>query len=544
MPGVGVATLSTARAGPGTLPANSMGGPMLAQPESLKALKPSDLPAPPQAAARIIQACSDPEVSAQALSRIVASDMVLTAELLRTVNSAFFGSPRSIKTAAHAVTVLGNRALRNLALCLAVRDALKPDAIPGLDMLSYWEDALRRAVGAKVIGRLVGIDPDESFTIGLLQDFGMLAMLFALPGHASRWSQLRGAMPDRRRKLEGEIFGITHDRVALMLAKTWSLPPGLSLPMACHHNQDDASIPEGLKAACKVAAAADLVAAVFSAEDTQAALDRCHAAIGVWFSITEEQVDALLGQVPSGVEEAAESLGLRVKEQPRFEDIYRQASRRLVVENQDYQQLTQQLEKALKEKDILTEQLREANANLEKMAYYDPLTGLVNRRRFQEVFAAEVSRHSRGGRTLSLVMIDLDHFKLVNDNYGHPFGDVVLESVAKVLRDTLRTADTKARIGGEEMCVLLPETGSTSGADVAERIRKAVEAMQLSTTTTRVAVTASFGGASWSGSVTDRDGIASVVRRLTDAADAALYDSKRSGRNRVTWRSVTDTMAG
>ena len=503
---------------------------------AIKNLKPADLPAPPQAAARIVQACGDPDVSAQALSRIVASDPILTAEILRTVNSAFFGLAREVKSAAHAVAVLGNRVLRNLALCLAVRDALKPDAIPGFDMLTYWEDALRRAVGAKLIAKQVGFDPDEAFTIGLLQDFGMLAMIFAMPDLAAHWPQLRPALPEDRRRMEHKIFGITHDKVGLMLAKTWSLPGGLAMPMACHHSLDADGLPEHHRQACAIALGADWVCAVYSSDDKKAAIERCRVLIEGNLGLGMERVDGILDELPHGVEEAANSLGLRVEVQPKLEEIMREANRRLVEENMSYQELTRRLQMTLDEKERLAQKLKEANERLEAMAYFDPLTNLVNRRRFHEVFPAEIARHSRNGQSLSLVMIDLDKFKSVNDNYGHPFGDTVLESVAQVLRDTLRTTDIKARIGGEEMVIVLPETDEAAGQRSIERVRAAIEGMVLCTPTRRVPITASFGGCTWSGTVKTKEDVERIAKHLMDQADGGLYEAKHGGRNQVRWR--------
>ena len=485
----------------------------------------------------IVRACSNQDVSAQELSRIVASDPVLTAELLRTVNSAFFGLGREVKSAAHAVAVLGNRALRNLALCLAVRDALKPDAIPGFDMLSYWEDALRRAVGARLLASAIGsFDPDEAFTIGLLQDFGMLAMIFAMPEQAPHWPRLRGALPEERRRLELKHFGITHDKVGFMLAKTWALPASLAMPMACHHSLDADGLPERHLMAVKLAMGADWCAAVYSATEKKSALERARVLVGDAFGLDATTVDQILDELPVGVEEAANSLGLRVTVQPKLEEIMREANRRLVEENLSYQELTRRLERSLAEQERLAAKLSEANDRLEQMAYYDPLTSLVNRRRFHEVFPAEVARHSRNGKALSLVMIDLDKFKNINDTYGHPFGDTVLESVANVLRQTLRATDIKSRIGGEEMVLLLPETDEAAAQLSVERVRAAIEAMGLSTPTTSVHVTASFGGCTWRGSVRSAQEVAAVSKRLMDAADSALYDAKHGGRNTIRWR--------
>src|SRR5512136_2474327 len=109
-------------------------------------LKPTDLPTPPQDAFGVVRACTNPNVTSKTLGEIITHNAVLTAELMRIVNSAYFGFRAKISSAAHAVTLLGHRALSNLALCVAIRDAFRPDAIPLLDMADYLEQSLRRAV--------------------------------------------------------------------------------------------------------------------------------------------------------------------------------------------------------------------------------------------------------------------------------------------------------------------------------------------------------------------------------------------------------------
>ena len=249
----------------------------------------------------------------------------------------------------------------------------------------------------------------------------------------------------------------------------------------------------------------------------------------------EAGVDQVLELIPQGVEEAAQTLGLRVQNQPALEDIMAEANRSLVKENLSYQELTWRLKKAVAENERLVEQLKEANRALEQIAYYDALTGLVNRRRFHEVFPAEIARHSRNSQPLSFVMLDLDHFKRINDTYGHPFGDTVLQSVATVLKQVLRATDIKVRVGGEELCIILPETDVALAKQTTERVRAAIEGMNLQASRAQVPVSASFGGCTWLGAVRSRDGIERVTKRLVDRADAALYEAKRSGRNQVVW---------
>jgi len=166
---------------------------------------------------------------------------------------------------------------------------------------------------------------------------------------------------------------------------------------------------------------------------------------------------------------------------------------------------------------------------VQRQAVTDELTGLSNHRRFQEVMAQEVGRSKRFGHDLGLVMLDIDHFKSVNDTYGHQQGDVVLREVARVLRESSREIDEPARYGGEELAVALPQTDLDGAYLFAERVRTALEALRiprLNGAGGALRVTASFGAAAMPGTGDD-------TGSLIAAADAALYQAKRTGRNRT-----------
>jgi diguanylate cyclase (GGDEF)-like protein len=167
---------------------------------------------------------------------------------------------------------------------------------------------------------------------------------------------------------------------------------------------------------------------------------------------------------------------------------------------------------------------------VERQAVTDELTGLSNRRRFQETMSAEVERSKRFGQQLGLVLLDIDDFKAVNDTYGHQQGDIVLREVAKILRASSREIDEPARYGGEELAVVLPGTDLEGARLLAERVREGVEALRLPILGDEEAeplrITASFGAASLPASAED-------VRGLVAAADEALYQAKRAGKNRT-----------
>jgi diguanylate cyclase (GGDEF)-like protein/PAS domain S-box-containing protein len=164
---------------------------------------------------------------------------------------------------------------------------------------------------------------------------------------------------------------------------------------------------------------------------------------------------------------------------------------------------------------------------LERQAHTDALTGLPNRRYFIEQAELEVARAKRYGKLLSVLMLDLDEFKTINDRYGHQVGDLVLYKVGEVCRNRLREVDVIGRIGGEEFAILLPETDVEHAVEVAERLRQDIAATEIRPEPEKLlAITASIGIATLAAKETDVD-------RLLNFADQAMYEAKRNGRNRV-----------
>ncbi len=158
----------------------------------------------------------------------------------------------------------------------------------------------------------------------------------------------------------------------------------------------------------------------------------------------------------------------------------------------------------------------------------DPLTGLANRRHFQKVLGREIEVVTRSGEPALLLMLDIDHFKKVNDTYGHPAGDAVLRTVAQTLANCVRPMDTVARFGGEEFVIILPSCQGLYGHQVAERIRESVSAMNVTVSVgVSIRVTISIGGAyapRW---------VRSTSELWLDRADIELYRAKSEGRDRV-----------
>ena len=173
---------------------------------------------------------------------------------------------------------------------------------------------------------------------------------------------------------------------------------------------------------------------------------------------------------------------------------------------------------------VLQEELVEQSGRLEALLFEDPLTGLSNRRFILAQLAGTVSAARRHGRPLSVAMVDIDHFKAVNDDHGHAAGDRVLAAVAGAMRQHLRAEDQLGRLGGEEFLALLPDADARAAATTAEKLRGEVAELAVAHDGGELAVTISAGWATWEGESPEE-----LLRR----ADEALYEAKRGGRDRV-----------
>lgn len=176
-----------------------------------------------------------------------------------------------------------------------------------------------------------------------------------------------------------------------------------------------------------------------------------------------------------------------------------------------------------------TEQLEEANRRLEELSFIDALTGVANRRQFEQMLDLEWRRAVRSKAPLSLLIADIDNFKAFNDTHGHQAGDQCLHEVANLMDGIVqRAGDQVARYGGEEFAALMPETDAVGATSIAERMRKAVEAHDMNGRR----LTVSFGVSTIIANETANP------QALVAAADAALYEAKRAGRNAVRTRSL------
>lgn len=503
---------------------------------------PLEIPSPPAALARIIAAASDPSVTKQELGQLVSSEPAFALRILNIVNSSLYRRGQKIASAQKAVSILGNRTLRNVALCAATQSCVQAEALGEFDLSLFWESSLQRAVGAQLWAQALserwGVDPMEAFTAGLLQDLGLLALLLCRPESASAWMQSAMESAQDRRSVEKELFGRSHDDVGEQLVDIWKLPEELAMPIVWHHRIEAA--PEEWGSRVQIAAAGEKVADILAHSRDPDAVDQGREALVSLLDVCRDEVDAVLGQVGDKVVEVAAALGVKVRRQPCLRKLLVQASQGLAEMNLSNESLLLSLESLLEEKELLLRELEMRSDALEQMTLTDALTSLPNRRAFTQRLDAEIERASEGGG-VALMLIDIDHFKSINDRFGHDQGDTVLTRVAAELVSRVPPGVMVARVGGEEFAAVVPEALVASFTEVAQTLCTSIRALRWPAVHGLEQVTISLGVAQIVGPYASAFELPDVGRRLYRGADQALYHAKGKGRDR--WIRVSDPIA-
>ncbi|MGM0574755.1 MAG: sensor domain-containing diguanylate cyclase [Myxococcota bacterium] len=494
----------------------------------------TDLPAPPTSLAMVVKAAGDPEVSMQQLASLIGREPSLTTTFLRMANSAAYGGGQPVRTIRQATVRLGTRCIRNIAVSYAVRTTLS-GADPGeLDANRFWEDSLRRGVAALVLARRAGYeDPSEAFTLGLVQDLGLLVMAVRWRDRSAELQETTDLPGPERMASERRLTGTDHPEVFVAAAREWGLPEDMVAVAGLHHDEE-ATLPERRShRLLEICRAADALADVVQTSGERGAFARVRTLLAGLQSREELTLEALVEEVREEMEVASEDLDIRIGRQPTFQDLMSNANETLIQLTDTYEELTRKLEKALRDKEEMARRLEEKNEALRRLAATDMLTGVYNRRAFTQSLQLALDTASECRRPLSLVMMDVDHFKRVNDTWGHAVGDDVLKEVCRRLEGMLRPGDVVGRLGGEEFGLLLPGCGRGEGRRVAERLREAIADRPVrGRQDAELDVTASFGG------VTVQRFPAPSPDQILVQSDRALYLSKDRGRNKVTWRRL------
>lgn len=471
------------------------------------------LPSLPAIALQVLEMAHKEQVDIAEIARIISKDPALSSKILRTVNSSFYGRSQSISTISHALVILGLQSVKTLVLGFSLVTNLAKSKSKGFKHLTYWRRSVYAATAARTLAsKLQLVQQEECFLAALLKDIGMLVLDQVL---TDAYGEVHERAQTHSRLVEEELkaFQMTHADVSGILVEQWKLPPVLSVPIAFHHRSADVTDPQ-LRKLTELVWLAGRCADIFVDEDAAEAIATVRKFCQDQYGISEADADQMLDEICKRTKEVAPLFEISIASSTSYENILKKANEALVELTLRTQQQAATLE--------------QQNLKLKAQATTDALTGLANRHFFDQFMTEQFSAAQRNERPLSILMIDVDRFKMINDTHGHPVGDQVLRVLGKMLRSAARAQDLAARYGGEEMVLVMPGTTKSTAAAIAESIRRAISLRPIACQGISLPATVSIGVAALEPGVPFTQ-----AAQLIKAADLAVYAAKRGGRNCV-----------
>lgn len=474
------------------------------------------LPSPPGIAVRILQLVESEDSSLEDISNVISSDPVLTGKILKYVHSPLVGLGSQGTTIREAVAQIGMRGAQMLALSFSLISAEKKNSCPSFDLDRFWSESVARAVAARRLTKhLSQGDPEDAFITALLCRLGQLVYATGL---AQKYEPVlsvkqHGDLPLEER--ERNAFGIDHIKLSVLLLQDWQLPETVWKTVEAFAHAEFTSSPT------RCLAVADAIGAMLARSDQQdaTAFARVLELGERHLDLEAQESEDLLKQIGTDWTDYGRILSVETGKTPDLESI-----------RQEAEELLETLRVATQ---IEVSNLRSENEQLNQIAQRDRLTSLYNRGAFDDALATAMQKAQNSTEPLTLFMIDIDHFKKVNDAHGHPTGDGVLQHAARLITTSVRREGTAFRYGGEEFAVLASNCTIDQARKLAESIRQTIERSPFRDGDNVINLTVSIGIATAEWPEKTRD-----TSTLVSCADRRLYEAKSSGRN--AWRAESN----
>ena len=505
-----------------------------------------NLPTLPTIAVRLLDLSKKGADDVNEVVDVIKSDPAISAKILKSTNSSHFGFCTEVLSIDRAVPLLGTNVITSMALGFSLIDDSMQSGPVADEYKDFWLRSIAQAATAELlVASIDGLRVPESFQTALLVDIGRLAMLAAIPDEYIPVIEKSRELQQDLARVETAELGFDHVWIGEKLAKKWRLPATLQTAIRLHHAplsqllKHEADAEFQLYSVVAVAAA---VADYFCAANKGQALETIRSLTTALFAFDEQRINEFLESAKPTIEDSAAMFAVNIAELGSPRVLLAEANEQLAeiaIQAQLQNALAAERQQTF---ELERENLKRQNQNLQHQALHDPLTNAYNRLFFDEAVEKETERCIRVGEPFAILFGDIDHFKNLNDTYGHQFGDLVLQCVSKAIQKSIRTSDVLARYGGEEFVVLV-QTPTIDGLTVlAERVRRNVESAEVRHDGESVQVTMSIGAALMD--VTRIQDTENVAQRLIAAADEAMYQAKSNGRNQIQLVSIPSPTIG
>jgi diguanylate cyclase (GGDEF)-like protein len=493
----------------------------------------SYLPTAATVALKFIELGRDPDTGPNEYAKVISADPSLASKLLALANSSWFGVRQKVTKVPMAVSLLGLCNVRALALSYCMTGLHHELGLSREDSLAYWESGLCKAVTARrYVHAFDASLSDMAFAAGVFQDFALPIMHTVDKGQTAQVLADPTLAPAEKLTREKTTFGMNHCEAGRLLAQKLELPDFYTDAIAFHHDVETLSKyseNEVLAEGIYLAGLMPHARTTWHADDIQHGRelfdDRLQRFSGGWEPFLAEvqtELDELFAYFQDGRTpdmQLKELMVLATKEV---------ADNTTSLVGQVHQMMTNTAVQG----QIMHEMLREKET-LEEKSLRDPLTKLLNREGLQAKGSEPLERAKRYKGPLAVAFVDIDHFKSLNDAYGHPFGDYVLSEVASRMRTALGDRAVLSRPGGDEFVAILGDLSREEAEARLNAIRKAPNKAPFKKGKVSAPVTWSVGMV-WTKSVAP----ATTIEDLVHIADEAMYKAKQQGRNRAVLQTI------
>lgn len=417
-----------------------------------------NLPSLPAVAVRVIELTSDVNVSLPELARTIQNDQGLSAKVLKTVNSSFYGLRQRVASIDKALVMLGLSPVKSLALGFSLVSAVKPNASSGFDFVSYWRRGLYTGMSAKLIADAAGFKfADEAFLGGLLQDVGMIAMHQALGDRYTHTMAMAGKNHRELVRHELAEFDLQHPDVGAMLVKRWRLPDELVMPVKYHER------PSAAPASCvdhvRCVGLGNLVHDILATDDPLTNLKRLYDKASAWYKLNTDTVDELVKRASDGAKTMAQLFSLDIGSEIDAERIIETAGRRAV--------------ELAKSSPASSSALAGATGSVLAKAEFDPLTGAVGRIGFDTAVRHGFGVSAGEDAPMSVLQIMIDNYEHLVSAHGQDAGIEAVVGVTALLKRAYEPhGGVVCRLADAAFAVVAPGLDRAAAVRVADEFRE------------------------------------------------------------------------
>ena len=506
-----------------------------------KILGSGSLPSLPTAAVKLLELSKSPDAGIQDLCDVIKSDPAITVRVIRAANASYFGLRNEVTSIEKAAMMLGPGMLTTVTLTFYLAEQSVADGQLARHFSGLWLQAVTQAAASETILKVTEQKgASTAFLAGLLCDVGQLAMLRVLGDQYVDVKQSAISENCRLVDVERSQLGFDHVDLGLELGKKWGLPNTVIESIEHHHySAEELSAesaledPISVKATVVGASVAEYLCVYNAAHAWHRLRENCRQL----FDLDGDELIDFLAVVHERLQNASSLFDIDTRQLPEIMTIMAEATELLAQNAMQIQAVTHQAMADRQELEQAKQQLEREKSEMHDRMIRDTLTGVFSRSYFEEQLSIEIKKCNRSGAPLGVLFCDIDHFKSLNDTYGHQFGDQVLRTVAQSIQGAVRQSDIVARYGGEEFVVITHTNDEEGAAIVGEKIRAAVADLQFTSDQGTVEVTISVG-VCYAPSI--RNELNEISESLVRQADISMYTAKKSGRNRV----VTVSLGG